>query len=95
LGVVVSPTDSLLSTVTVVPTSTSAQPSMVRPLVEIAGRETRVLCDQIRTIDTTYMEHRPLDALTRDEMAEVDDALARYLGLLPDRPDVFSASDGE
>lgn len=48
LGLVVSPSNSPLSVVTVVPTSTSAQPAVHRPEVEVAGRATRMLVDQIR-----------------------------------------------
>ncbi|MEV0706026.1 type II toxin-antitoxin system PemK/MazF family toxin [Nocardia aurea] len=78
LGVLVSPSDWLGSTVTIVPTSTSAGPSIYRPLVEISGRETRLLIDQIRTIDTDYVKSW-VGNLTRDCLAELDDALGRYL----------------
>ena len=91
LGVVVSPSGSWLSTVTIIPTSTSAGPSLARPLIAIGGRETRALCDQIRTIDTSYISGEPVGSLTRHQMAEIDDALTHYLGLLPDRPDDFVA----
>ncbi|WP_332838652.1 type II toxin-antitoxin system PemK/MazF family toxin [Nocardia bovistercoris] len=80
LGVVVSPSDWLGSTVTIVPTSTSAGGSVFRPLVEINGRETRLLVDQIHTIDTDYLKDQ-VDNLTRDAMAELDDTLGRYLGI--------------
>ena len=86
-GVVVSPTDMSWSVVTVVPTSTSAQPSVFRPVVMVAGQKTRVLCDQIRTLDVSYVSDDLVNYVTRDQMAEVDDALTRYLGLMPDRPD--------
>lgn len=85
LGLVLSPSDSPLSFVTVVPTSTSAGSSIFRPTVEIAGRETRVLVDQIRTIDIDYVTGDPVDYLTRDAMAEVESAVARYLGMIPDQ----------
>jgi len=94
LGVVVSPSGSWLSTVTIVPTSTSAGPSLARPLISVDGRETRALCDQVRTVDTSYISEEPIGSLTRDQMAEIDDALARYLGLLPDRPDDVPADVG-
>lgn len=80
LGVLVSPSEWFGSTVTVVPTSTSAGATVFRPLVEIDGRETRLLVDQIRTIDTDYLKEQ-VSNLTRDAMAELDDALARYLGI--------------
>lgn len=80
-GLVVSPTDSLLSVVTVVPASTSAQPAMHRPQLTIAGRESCLLTDQIRSIDTDYVHGDPVDYLTRDELAEVENALTHYLGI--------------
>lgn len=80
LGLLVSPSDSPLSVVTVIPTSTSAGPSIHRPELEIAGRQTRLLVDQIRSIDTGYVVGEPVDYLTRDQLAEVELTLAHYLG---------------
>lgn len=81
LGLVVSPSDSPLSVATVLPTSTSAGPSIHRPEVEIAGRMTRLLVDQVRSIDTRYVVGDPVDYLTRDQLGEVELALAHYLGV--------------
>lgn len=81
LGLVVSPSDSPLSVVTFVPTSTSAGSSVHRPELEIDGRPTKVLVDQIRSIDVDYVVGDPVDYLTRDQLAEVDLALAHYLGV--------------
>lgn len=81
LGLVISPSDSPLSVVTVVPTSTSAGPSIHRPEIEIAGRPTRMLVDQIRSIDTRYVVGDPVDYLTRDQLVEVELALVHYLGV--------------
>ncbi|MGL4174787.1 MAG: type II toxin-antitoxin system PemK/MazF family toxin [Dermatophilaceae bacterium] len=81
LGLVVSPSESPLSVVVVVPTSTSAGPSIHRPELEIAGRSTRILIDQIRAIDIAYVVGDPVDYLTRDQFGEVELALARYLGV--------------
>ena len=89
LGLVVSPSDSPLSVVTVIPTSTSAGPSVHRPELEIAGRPTWVLIDQIRSIDSDYVVGDPVDYLTRDQLAGVELALAHYLGVhaaAPPRP---------
>ena len=80
-GLVVSPSDSPLSVVTVIPTSTSAGPSIHRPQLEIGGRPTRMLVDQIRSIDTDYLVGDPIDFLNRDKLAEVELALAHYLGV--------------
>ncbi len=67
--------------VTVVPTSTSAGPSVHRPSLEIAGAQTRLLVDQLRSIDTDYVAGEPVDYLTRDAMAEVELAIGHYLGI--------------
>lgn len=81
LGLVVSPSDSPLSVVTVIPTSTSASPSIYRPELEIGGLATRMLVDQVRSIDVNYVAGDPVDFLNRDELAEVEQALAHYLGV--------------
>jgi mRNA interferase MazF len=82
-GVVVSPAKSWLSVATVVPTSTSARQLSMRPRVEVAGAPTVLLVDQIRSIDTDYI-HELVGMLSRDEMAELEDAISRYLGLVAD-----------
>jgi mRNA interferase MazF len=82
LGLVISIEQSAWTTVTVIPTSTSAQPAVFRPEVVIAGRETKVLIDQIRTLDTCYVTGELVDYLSADDMAQVEHGLARYLGLL-------------
>lgn len=83
LGIVVSPSRSPLSVATIVPTSTGAQQSLNRPELEILGRVTRVLTDQITMIDIDYLSVEPVDYLTRDQLAELDHALAHYLGIVP------------
>lgn len=40
-----------------------------------------MLVDQIRSIDTDYLIGEPVDYLSRDQMAEVELALAHYLGV--------------
>jgi mRNA interferase MazF len=80
-AVAMSPSSMPWSVVTVVPTSTSAQPAVFRPELEIMGAKTRFLVDQIRTIDIAYVHGDPVDYLGRDEMAEVEHAIARYFGL--------------
>lgn len=81
LGLVLSPTESPLSVVTVVPTSTSARPAIHRPELEIAGRPTVLLVDQIRSIDINYLVGDPVDYLTRDQLAEIEQAVGHYLGI--------------
>jgi mRNA interferase MazF len=82
LGLVVGIDQDAWSTVTVLPTSTTARPSVFRPEAMIAGRATRILIDQIRAIDTSYVTGELVDYLARDEMAEVEHSLSRYFGLL-------------
>jgi mRNA interferase MazF len=82
LGLVISIEQNAWSTVTIIPTSTSAQPAVFRPDVIITGRDTRILIDQIRTIDTAYVTGELVDYLSRDDMAQVEHSLSRYLGLL-------------
>ena len=55
LGLVISIKQNAWSVVTIIPTSTSAQASVFRPEVVIAGRETEILIDQVRTIDVSYV----------------------------------------
>ena len=81
LGIVLSPTDSPLSVMTIAPTSTSAGPSIHRPVLEIAGTQTRVLVDRIRSIDIDYVHGDPIDYLSHNEMVEVESAVSRYLGV--------------
>jgi mRNA interferase MazF len=81
LGIVISIEQDAWSTVTILPTSTGAQASVFRPEIVIAGRETKVLIDQIRTIDTSYVVGDLVDYLSRDDMAQVEHSLSRYFGL--------------
>jgi len=61
LGLVLSPSDSPLSVVTVIPTSTSAGPSIHRPEFEIAGRPTRMLVDALSVLVRSELdEHEVL-----------------------------------
>ncbi|WP_376766820.1 type II toxin-antitoxin system PemK/MazF family toxin [Microlunatus parietis] len=80
-AVVLSPGSMPWSVVTVVPTSTSAGPAVFRPELEVLGTRTRFLVDQIRTIDTAFVHGDPVGYLDRDELAEVESAVAHYLGL--------------
>jgi mRNA interferase MazF len=81
-GVVISIEQDDWSTVTIIPTSTKAQPAVFRPDVVVAGRETRILIDQIRTVDVSYITGELVDYLSRDDMAQVEHGLSRYFGLL-------------
>lgn len=80
-GLVLSPSGMAWSVVTVVPTSTGAQPALFRPEVELGGVATRFLVDQIRTVDVRYPADDPSYHLDRADLHEVEHAVARYLGL--------------
>ncbi|HEY6069497.1 MAG TPA: type II toxin-antitoxin system PemK/MazF family toxin [Gaiellaceae bacterium] len=79
---VVIQTDFLdkLATVVVAPTSTSALPTVFRPEVEVAGRRTRVLTEQLRALDRSRLGRR-VGTLAQSEVRAVDDALKVVLGL--------------
>jgi mRNA interferase MazF len=78
-GLVLSPTALPWNVVTVVPTSTSAQSAVFRPELELGGVRTLFLVDQIRSIDIAFIQGDPQFYLERDELAEVEHALVRYL----------------
>lgn len=80
-GLVLSAGTTAWSVVTVIPTSTSARPAVFRPELEIAGATTRLIVDQIRSVDTDYVIGDPVYYLQRDELAQVEHIVARYLGL--------------
>ena len=80
-GLVLSPADMALSVATIVPTSTQAQPAVFRPEIELGGVPTRFLVDQLRSIDVRFVNDEPAFFLHRDELEEVEVAVARYLGL--------------
>jgi mRNA interferase MazF len=82
LGLVISIEQNAWSVVTIIPTSTSAQASVFRPEVVIGGRETKILIDQVRTIDVSYVTGELIDYLSRDDMTQVEHSLSRYFGLL-------------
>ena len=79
---VVLQTDFLaeLSTVVVAPTSTNVLPTVYRPEVEVAGRRTRVLTEQVRALDRSRLGRR-VGTLAQAELRAVDDALKVVLGL--------------
>lgn len=51
------------------------------PEVEFGGRRARLLVDQLRTVDTTFIHGEPVHYLGRDELAAVEHAVTLYLGL--------------
>ena len=69
-----------LSTVVVAPTSTSAQATRFRPVVTVRGRETRLLVEQLRTVDRSRLA-KPVGHLPVHELDDVEEALRILLGL--------------
>ena len=71
----------LLSTLIVAPTSTSAQPAIFRPEIEMDGTRTLVLVDQMRAVDARHLGDLAgrLDAA---KTGEVDRAIKLILGTL-------------
>jgi mRNA interferase MazF len=47
----------------------------------VNGRQTRFLVDQIHSVDIGYIVGDPVHYLERNELAEVEHAVRRYLGL--------------
>ena len=69
-----------LSTVIVAPTSQSAAPATFRPEVAVGGERTRVLVEQLRTVDLQRLDDH-VGRLEPAELRAVDDALELVLGL--------------
>lgn len=63
-----------LSTWLVAPTSTSARPASFRPGVEIDGKSTLVLVEQIAAVDPERLGQL-IGHLSHREMADIDDAI--------------------
>ena len=81
-GILMSPPDSMLSVVSMIPTSTSAEKRVYRPEVEFDGRTTRVLIEQTRAIDRRFVGDL-VGYIDRVDLAEVEAAFAQYFGLMP------------
>jgi mRNA interferase MazF len=69
-----------LSTWLVAPTSTSARPTSFRPEVEVDGKSTLVLVEQIAAIDPQRLG-RLVGHLTQHELTEIDEAIRVVLHL--------------
>ncbi|MGW0590355.1 type II toxin-antitoxin system PemK/MazF family toxin [Streptosporangium sp. NPDC002607] len=73
-----------LSTLVVAPTSTSAGPAVFRPEIELNGKMTRVLIDQMRSTDVFRLGDFA-GRLDPSEIHEVGRTLHGFLGLLCSR----------
>jgi mRNA interferase MazF len=69
-----------LSTVLVAPTSRSVLPASFRPEVEVAAERTRVMVEQLRTLDVQRLD-RHAGRLSPSEMRDLDEALELVLAL--------------
>ncbi|MEE3850153.1 type II toxin-antitoxin system PemK/MazF family toxin [Gordonia sp. LSe1-13] len=79
-AVVVQSDQLPLSTWLVAPTSTSARAATFRPEVEVAGRTTRVLAEQVAAVDPGRLGDS-MGYLTYEELRRVDAALRVVLEL--------------
>lgn len=80
MGVILQSEDLPLSTVVLAPTSTSVTSRTFRPEVEIAGRLTCVLVEQLRAVDVRRLGAR-VGHLSRGELDAVEEALDLVLAL--------------
>jgi mRNA interferase MazF len=78
--IVQADTTSWLGTVIVAPTSTGAQPAEFRPEVTVRGRATRVLVDQVQSVDRSRLG-RSSGHLAAADLRQVDEALKIVFGL--------------
>lgn len=69
-----------LSTLLVTPTSQSALAASFRPIITIAGAETRALVEQTTVVDPERLGHSA-GRLRANEIHALDEALALMLGL--------------
>lgn len=69
-----------LSTVLVAPTSRSVLPASFRPEVEVGEEPTRVMPEQLRTLNVQRLD-RLAGRLSPSEMRDVDEALELVLAL--------------
>ncbi|MEU8618079.1 type II toxin-antitoxin system PemK/MazF family toxin [Streptomyces sp. NPDC048623] len=80
-AVVIQSDQFATSLVTVALTSTSAVPTVYRPEIELDGKTTRILTDQIYSVDPSSRLGAFKGALDADELMALDRALILKLGL--------------
>lgn len=69
-----------LSTVIVAPTSRSAVSTLFRPQIEVAGRKTHLLTEQMQALDVSHLGDKAGHLRPRELLA-VDEAIQLVLGL--------------
>jgi mRNA interferase MazF len=70
-----------MSTVIAAPTSTSARDASHRPVIELRGRRTKVVIEQMHGVDRERRFGRRVGQVSVAEQFEIDDALEMVLGL--------------
>jgi len=81
LAVVVQSDQFATSTVTIAMTSTRAAPAVYRPEIQVDGHRTRILTDQVFSVDPSRLAAFR-GRLDTDELIELDRALLLKFGLL-------------
>jgi mRNA interferase MazF len=81
-AVVLQSDDLNLSTAIVAPTSTRAHPYVFRPEVTVRGTPTRLMLDQLRSVDQEKAIGDRVGRLSPDEMVEVNRLLRAVLDIL-------------
>jgi mRNA interferase MazF len=71
----------IASTVVAAPTSTSARDASHRPEIELMGKQTKVLVEQMQVIDPQRRLGRKVGRVNPSEMADIDGAIKFVLGL--------------
>lgn len=71
----------VLSTVVAAPASTGSWTSSFHPSIEVDGRSTKVLVEQLQAIDPDRRLARKVGRISAAEQIAIDDALKLVLGL--------------
>jgi mRNA interferase MazF len=71
----------VVSTVVTAPTSTSARDASYRPEVKIMGRRSKVLVEQMQSIDPQRRLGRKVGRVSPAEQLDIDHAVKLVLGL--------------
>lgn len=79
-GVAVQPEYLHLSTVIIVPTSTSSTETPFRPQITVNGQPTRALAEQVQAVDWGRLGDH-IGRLDPEDLAAVQEALQKVLGL--------------
>jgi mRNA interferase MazF len=80
-GIVLQSDMLAMSTVVTAPTSTSAQDASYRPEVELKGRPTKVLVEQMQAVDPERRFVRHVGRVSADEQIDIERAVRLVFGL--------------